>query len=79
MYSKAVDEKGKDVDESYGKRHLLGNEYRLDLVNHPGAIVLCREDGSEVARFSVWDATSSAIEQAAQEDYRSTRETAASL
>jgi hypothetical protein len=32
--------------------------------------VLLREDGSEVARFSVWDATSQAIEQAAREDRR---------
>jgi hypothetical protein len=49
---------------------LLGNGYYLDLVNYHGAIVLRREDGTEVARFSVWDATSTAIEQAAQEDQR---------
>jgi hypothetical protein len=35
--------------------------------------VLRREDGSEVARFNVWDATSKAVEQAAQQDYRSRR------
>lgn len=65
------------MDESYGKHHLLGNGYRLDLVSQPRAIVLRREDGSEVARFSVWDATSSAIEQAAEEDSRSARKTEA--
>jgi hypothetical protein len=51
-------------------RALLGGAYRLDLVSVPTAIVLRREDGTEVARFSVWDATSQAIEQAAQEDRR---------
>ena len=51
-------------------RSLLGNGYRLDLVSVPGAIVLRRDDCTEVARFSVWDATSQAIEQAAQEDRR---------
>ncbi len=51
-------------------RSLLGHGYRLDLVSVPTAIVLRREDGTEVARFSVWDATSQAIEQAAQEDRR---------
>jgi hypothetical protein len=49
---------------------LLGNGYYLDLVNHHGLIVLCRDDGTEVASFNVWDATSQAIEQAAQEDQR---------
>jgi hypothetical protein len=44
------------------------------LVSVPGTIVLRREeDGSEVARFSIRDATSKAVEQAAQEDYRSTQ------
>jgi hypothetical protein len=65
------------MDESYGNHHLLANGYRLDLVSDPSAIVLRREDGSEVARFSVWDATSSAIEQAAEQDYRLTRMTEA--
>jgi hypothetical protein len=51
-------------------RSLLGNGYRLDLVSVPGATLLRREDGTEVARFSVWDATAEAIEQAAQEDQR---------
>ena len=51
-------------------RSLLGNGYRLDLVSVPGATLLRREDGTEVARFSVWDATGEAIEQAAQEDRR---------
>jgi hypothetical protein len=51
-------------------RSLLGNGYRLDLVSVPGATLLRREDGTEVARFSVWNATSKAIEQAAQEDRR---------
>ena len=52
------------------ERSLLGDGYRLDLVSVPGATLLRREDGTEVARFSVWDATSNAIEQAAQEDRR---------
>jgi hypothetical protein len=53
-----------------GNRHqsLLGNGYHLDLVNGHGLIVLRRDDGTEVAKFSVWDATSEAIEQAARED-----------
>ncbi len=51
-------------------RSLLGNSYRLDLVSVPGATLLRREDGTKVARFSIWDATSKAIEQAAQEDRR---------
>jgi hypothetical protein len=51
-------------------RSLLGNGYRLDLVSVPGATLLRREDGTEVARFSIWDATGEAIEQAAQEDRR---------
>jgi hypothetical protein len=59
------------IDHAEGQS-LLGNGYRLDLVSVPGAIVLCREDGSEVTRFSVWDATSQAIEQAAREDRRTT-------
>ncbi len=62
------------MDENYGEHDLLGNGYRLDLVSVPRAIVLRREDGSEVARFTIWDATSNAIEQAAEKDYRSTRE-----
>ena len=49
---------------------LLGKGYRLDLVSVPGVTVLRREDGTEVARFSIWDATSKAIEQAAQENQR---------
>ncbi len=57
------------MDHTEG-RALLGNGYRLDLVSVSGAIVLRREDGTEVARFSVWEATSKAIEQAAQEDRR---------
>jgi hypothetical protein len=60
--------------ENHSEHRLLGNGYRLDLVSVPGAIVLRREeDGSEVARFNVWDATSKAVEQAAQQDYRSGR------
>jgi hypothetical protein len=38
------------------------------LVNRFGLIVVCRDDGTEVAKFSVWDATSEAIERVAQED-----------
>jgi len=56
-----------DVNEGHS---LLGNGYYLDLVNSFGLIVLRRDDGTEVARFSIWDATSTAIEQAAQEDQR---------
>jgi hypothetical protein len=58
---------GKDHTEG---RSLLGNGYRLDLISVPGATLLRREDGTEVARFSVWDATGEAIEQAAREDRR---------
>ena len=57
------------MDHTEG-RSLLGNGYRLDLVSVPGATLLRREDGKEVARFSVWDATGEAIEQAAQEEQR---------
>jgi hypothetical protein len=57
------------MDHTEG-RSLLGNGYRLDLVSVPGATLLRREDGTEVARFSVWEATRQAIEQAAQEDRR---------
>ena len=56
--------------DEYKRRSFLGNGYRLDLVSVPGTIVLRRDDGTEVARFSVWDATSKAIEQAAWEDRR---------
>ncbi len=58
------------MDENYGGQSLLGNGYRLDLVSVPGIVVLRREDGTEVARFNVCDATSKVIEQAAQEDQR---------
>jgi hypothetical protein len=57
------------MDHNEG-RSLLGNGYRLDLVSFPGATLLRREDGTEVARFSVWDATGEAIERTAQEDRR---------
>ena len=56
------------------ERPLLGNGYYLDFVNNFGLIVLCRDDGTEVARFSVWDATSDSIERAAREDLRKNRE-----
>jgi hypothetical protein len=55
------------------ERPLLGNGYYLDLVNHFGLIVLCRDDGTEVAKFSVWDATSEAIEREAREDLHKKR------
>ena len=61
------------MDHTEG-RSFLGNGYRLDLVSAPNSIVLRREDGTEVTRFSIWDATSRAIEQAAQEDIRNDRE-----
>ncbi len=54
--------------DSNREEPLLGNGYYLDLVNNFGWIVLCRDDGTEVAKFSVWDATSEAIERAARED-----------
>ena len=56
------------------ERPLLGNGYYLDLVNSFGLIVLRRKDGTEVAKFSVWDATSEAIERQAREDLRRIRE-----
>jgi hypothetical protein len=52
------------------RQSFLGNVYRLDLVSVHSVIVLRRDDGTEVTRFSVRDATSQAIEQAAQEDQR---------
>jgi hydroxymethylglutaryl-CoA reductase len=61
------------MDDNEGQS-FLGHGYRLDLVSVPGKIVLRREDGTEVARFSIWDATSKAIEQAAQEDQRTNQE-----
>jgi hypothetical protein len=60
---------GSGMEHTEG-RSLLGKGYRLDLVSVPGATLLRREDGTEVARFSVWEATRQAIEQAAQEDRR---------
>ena len=61
------------MEANHSEHRLLGNGYRLDLVSVPGAIVLRREEDSSVLRFSVWDVTSKAVEQAAQEDYRSTQ------
>jgi hypothetical protein len=59
------------MEGNHSEHRLLGNGYRLDLVSLPGVIVLRREeDGSEVARVSIRDATSKAVEQAAQQDYR---------
>jgi hypothetical protein len=52
------------------KHSLLGNGYYLDLVNQFGLIVLRRDDGTEVANFSVWEATGHAIDRAAREDWR---------
>jgi hypothetical protein len=57
------------MEHNEGRPH-LGNGYYLDLVNRFGLKVLCRDDGTEVAKFSVWDATSEAIERAAREDLR---------
>jgi hypothetical protein len=56
--------------EKTGEQSSLGHGYRLDLVSDPSVIVLRREDGTEVARFRVRDATNQAIERAAQEDQR---------
>ncbi len=46
----------------------IGPYHRMDLVSEPGMIVLRRDDGSEVARFSVWGARLEEIERAAEED-----------
>ena len=43
--------------------------YRMDIVSEPGVIILCRSDGSEVAKFSALGATLDEIERAALEDY----------
>ncbi len=47
----------------------IGPNHRMDLVSEPGMIVLRREDGSEVARFSVGGTTLEQIERAAKEDH----------
>lgn len=65
---------GEGMDHNEG-RSLLGNGYRLDLVRVSGKVVLCREDGMEVARFSVREAAARAIEKAAHEDRRKNRGT----
>ncbi len=54
--------------DDQGRQSLLGNGYRLDLVSVIGMVVLRREDGTEVAKFRVCDATSTAVEQAARQD-----------
>jgi hypothetical protein len=80
MQDSNTDEKGVSaMDETCGEHHLLGNGYRLDLVSVLGMVVLRREDGSEVTRFSVRDATSKAIEQAAEADYRAQQKLLAGL
>ena len=56
--------------ENTEEQSFLGHGYRLDLVSDPSVILLRREDGTEVARFRVRDATNQAIEQAAYEDQR---------
>ena len=56
--------------ENTEEQSFLGHGYRLDLVTDPSVIVLRREDGTEVGRFRVRDATNQAIEQAAHEDQR---------
>jgi len=63
------------MNNNYSEQHrLLGNGYRLDLVSVPSAIVLRREeDGSEVVRFSIRDATKEVVAQATQQDCRSGR------
>jgi hypothetical protein len=62
------------VGDTHQEHPLLGNGYRLDLVSVRGMVVLRKDDGSEVARFNIRDATSNAIERAAQEDYRTQSE-----
>ena len=54
--------------DDHGRQSLLGNGYRLDLVSFIGMVVLRREDGTEVARFRVCDATSKLVVQAARQD-----------
>jgi hypothetical protein len=51
----------------------IGPCHRMDLVSEPGMIVLRREDGSEVARFSVWGARLEEIERAAEDDSENDR------
>jgi hypothetical protein len=60
--------------EDTEEQSFLGHGYRLDLVTDPSVIVLRREDGTEVGRFRVRDATNQAIEQAAHEDQRTNQE-----
>ena len=60
------------MDHANGQS-LLGNGYRLDLVRASGKVVLCRDDGTEVARFSMREATARAIERAARADRRRIR------
>jgi hypothetical protein len=71
--------KGRKMSENYDENRFLGNGYHLDLVSVPRTIVLRRVDGSEVAKFTIWDATSKAIEQAAEVDYRSRQKEPAGL
>ena len=46
----------------------IGPYHRIDLVSEPGMIMLRRDDGSEVARVTVWGARLEEIERAAEED-----------
>ena len=46
----------------------IGPYHRMDLVSEPGMIVLRRDDGSVVARFSMLGATLENVERAAEED-----------
>ena len=46
----------------------IGPYHRIDLVSEPEMIVLRRDDGSVVARFSMLGATLENIERAAEED-----------
>jgi hypothetical protein len=41
--------------DSNREQPLLGNGYNLDLVNNLDWIVPCRDDGTEVAKFSLCD------------------------
>ena len=54
---------------SYDPMH-IEPYHRMDIVSEPGLIILRREDGSEVAKFSRWGATLEEIESAAQENHR---------
>ncbi len=48
----------------------LPSSYALDETTYPDAVILRREDGSEVAAFSATGADPREVERAAWEDFR---------